>query len=159
MPPNCIQDPQHECFGLAEAEILKHQIQDIKDQIKQDREDRKRDRKSNKKDHKEFYHRMEFAEKAQALTQSQNAQILQTTLEIRAAQEEQSKSIQEIKSAQQAHQTAIETLTGKQTTQEKQIEDITKKPGKNWESLKTTVFSLIVAAIVTVVLAKIGLTA
>lgn len=156
--PNCIQHPEQECFGMAEAQILRQQIESMQEQMKQERKERKREHKGNKKDHKEFFRRMEFSEKAQALTQSQNAQILQTTLEIRAAQEEQSRSIQEIKAAQQAHATAIETLTGKQTTQEQKIEDITKKPGKNWESLKTTVFSLLVAAIVALVLAKIGLT-
>ena len=71
MPTNCIQDPQHECFGLAVAEILKHQMETMKEQLEQDRKDRKRDSKNNKKDHKQFFRRMGFAETSQALTQNQ----------------------------------------------------------------------------------------
>lgn len=128
--PNCIQDPQHDCFGLAEAEILKHQIQSIQDQMKQDRKDRKRDSKSNKKDHKEFYRRMEFSEKAQALTQNQLAQVLADT--------------QEIKSSLGQHGQAIS--------------DINSKPAKTWEKRVEQIVGLVIAAVVALVLAKIGLT-
>lgn len=127
--PNCIQDPQHECFGLAEAEILKQQLQTIQEQMKQERKDRKRENKSNKKDHKEFFRRMEFSEKAQALTQNQLAQILSDTQEIKAAQAQHSTEIQELHN----------------------------KPAKTWEDRKEQVIRLIIAAIVALVLAKIGL--
>lgn len=156
--PNCIQDPSHECFGLAEAEILKHQVQSIKEQLKQDRKDRKRDSKNNKKDHKEFFHRMEFAEKSQALTQNQLAQILQTSLDIKAGQDQQHSDIQEIKTAQQSHSASIASLEKKQEVQDKELEAITTKPAKNWENLKATVLAMVVTAVVTLVLAKIGLT-
>lgn len=128
--PNCIQDPQHDCFGLAEAEILKHQIQNIQDQMKQDRKNRKRDSKSNKKDHKEFYRRMEFSEKAQALTQNQLAQVLADT--------------QEIKASIGQHGQAIS--------------DINAKPAKTWEKRVEQIVGLVIAAVVGLVLAKIGLT-
>lgn len=127
--PNCIQDPQHECFGLAEAEVLKQQLQTIQEQMKQERKDRKRENKSNKKDHKEFFRRMEFSEKAQALTQNQLAQILSDTQEIKAAQAQHSAEIQELHN----------------------------KPAKTWEDRKEQVIRLIIAAIVTLLLAKIGL--
>lgn len=128
--PNCIQDPQHDCFGLAEAEILKHQIQSIQDQMKQDRKERKRDRRSNKKDHKEFYRRMEFAEKSQALTQNQIAQVLSDTQEIKDSLSEHGKAISEINS----------------------------KPAKTWEKRVEQIVGLVIAAVVALVLAKIGLT-
>lgn len=128
--PNCIQDPQHDCFGLAEAQILKHQIQSIQDQMKQDRKERKRDSKSNKKDHKEFYRRMEFSEKAQALTQNQLAQVLADT--------------QEIKASIGQHGQAIS--------------DINSKPAKAWEKRVEQIVGLVIAAVVGLVLAKIGLT-
>lgn len=128
--PNCIQDPQHDCFGLAETEILKHQIKNIQDQMKQDRKERKRDSKSNKKDHKEFYRRMEFAEKSQALTQNQIAQVLSDT--------------QEIKESLNEHRKAIS--------------DINTKPAKTWEKRVEQIVGLVIAAVVALVLAKIGLT-
>lgn len=128
--PNCIQDPQHDCFGLAEAEILKHQIQSIQDQMKQDRKERKRDSKSNKKDHKEFYRRMEFSEKAQALTQNQLAQVLADTQEIKASLGQHGQAISEINS----------------------------KPAKTWEKRVEQIVGLVITAVVALALAKIGLT-
>lgn len=128
--PNCIQDPQHECFGLAEAEIIKHQIKSMQGQMREDRKERKRDRKSNKKDHKEFYRRMEFSEKAQALTQNQLAQVLSDT--------------QEIKASLIQHGQAIS--------------DINTKPAKTWEKRAEQIVGLVIAAVVALVLAKIGLT-
>lgn len=127
---NCIQDPQHDCFGLAEAEILKHQIKSMQVQMREDRKERKRDRKSNKKDHKEFYRRMEFSEKAQALTQNQLAQVLSDT--------------QEIKASLIQHGQAIS--------------DINTKPAKTWEKRAEQIVGLVIAAVVALVLAKIGLT-
>lgn len=127
---NCIQDPQHECFGLAEAKIIKHQIKSMQDQMREDRKERKRDRKSNKKDHKEFYRRMGFSEKAQALTQNQLAQVLSDT--------------QEIKASLIQHGQAIS--------------DINTKPAKTWEKRAEQIVGLVIAAVVALVLAKIGLT-
>lgn len=62
--PNCIQDPSHDCFGLAEAEILKQHIENVEKQMERDRKDRKRDSKNNKKDHKERFCHMKFTEKS-----------------------------------------------------------------------------------------------
>lgn len=128
--PNCIQDPQHDCFGLAEAEILKHQIQNIEDQMKQARKEQKQDRKSNKKDHKEFYRRMEFSEKAQALTQNQLAQVLADTQEIKESLGQQGQA----------------------------ISDINAKPAKTWEKRVEQIVGLVITAVVALALAKIGLT-
>lgn len=72
MPPNCIKDSAQECIGYAEAQILKHQIEELVKKQEADRE-------NNRKDHKEFYERLEFGEKAQAVTQNQLAQILDDT--------------------------------------------------------------------------------
>lgn len=128
--PNCIQDPSHDCFGLAEAEILKQHIENVEKQMKQDRKERKREAKSNKKDHKEFYRRMESSERNQAITQNQLAQILCDTQEIKGTQTSQSQSISELK----------------------------EKPAKNWEKLVWQVITLVVAAVGGIVLGKIGLT-
>lgn len=127
---NCIQDPQHDCFGLAEAEILKHQLSAMQQQMEQERKDRKKDLKSNKKDHKEFYRRMEFAEKAQALTQNQLAQILTDTQDIKTSLEKHGEAISEINT----------------------------KPAKTWEKRVEQIVGLVIAAVVALVLAKIGLT-
>lgn len=128
--PNCVQDPSHDCFGLAEAEILAQQLKTMQQQMKQDRKEWKRDRKSNKKDHKEFYRRMEFAEKAQALTQSQLAQILGDTQDIKTSLEKHGEAIAEINT----------------------------KPAKAWEKRVEQIVGLVIAAVVGLVLAKIGLT-
>ena len=66
--------------------------------MKQARKEQKQDRRSNKKDHKEFYRRMEFAEKSQALTQNQIAQVLSDTQEIKDSLSEHGKAISEINS-------------------------------------------------------------
>lgn len=128
--PNCIQDPSHDCFGLAEAEILKQHIENVEKQMKEDRKERKREAKSNKKDHKEFYRRMESSERNQAITQNQLAQILCDTQEIKATQ----------------------------TTQNQVIAELKEKPAKNWEKRVEQVVGLVIAAVVALVLAKIGLT-
>ena len=156
--PNCIQHPEQECFGMAEAQILRQQMKSIERQIKQDKKERQREAKRNKKDHKEFYHRMEFSEKAQALTQSQLAQILQTAVEIKAGQDQQSVDILSIKTAQQSNSASIEKLEKQQEAQGKDIDAINEKPAKNWENLKSIVFAVVVTAIATLVLTRIGLT-
>lgn len=56
MPPNCIKDSAQECIGYAEAQILKHQIEELVKKQEADRE-------NNRKDHKEFYERLEFGER------------------------------------------------------------------------------------------------
>ena len=53
MPPNCVREPTQECIGYAEAQILKHQIEELVKKQEADRE-------NNRKDHKEFYERLEF---------------------------------------------------------------------------------------------------
>ena len=55
MPPNCIKDSAQECIGYAEAQILKHQIEELVKKQEADRE-------NNRKDHKEFYERLEFGD-------------------------------------------------------------------------------------------------
>lgn len=155
--PNCIQDPQHECFGLAEAEILKQQIESLRDEIRKDRKDRKRENKSNKKDHKEFFHRMEFGEKSQALTQNQLAQILQTSLEIKEGQERQAADIQATKTEQITQNAKLEQMEAEQKKQGKILDGITEKPAKTYEERKEQIIRLIVAAVVAVILARIGL--
>lgn len=155
--PNCIQDPQHDCFGLAEAEILKHQIESLRAEILKDRKDRKRENKSNKKDHKEFFRRMEFGEKSQALTQNQLAQILQTSLEIKEGQERQAADIQQTKSDQIAQNAKLEQMEAEQKKQGKILDGITEKPAKTYEERKEQIIRLVIAAVVAVILAKIGL--
>lgn len=155
--PNCIQDPQHECFGLAEAEILKQQIESLRDEIRKDRKDRKRENKSNKKDHKEFFRRMEFGEKSQALTQNQLAQILQTSLEIKEGQERQAADIQATKTEQITQNAKLEQMEAEQKKQGEILNGITEKPAKTYEERKEQIIRLIVAAVVAVILAKIGL--
>lgn len=155
--PNCIQDPQHDCFGLAEAEILKHQIESLRVEIQKDRKDRKRENKSNKKAHKEFFHRMEFGEKSQALTQNQLAQILQTSIEIKEGQERQAADIQATKTEQITQNAKLEQMEAEQKKQGKILNGITEKPAKTYEERKEQIIRLIVAAVVAVILAKIGL--
>lgn len=128
--PNCIQHPEQDCFGMAEAQILRQQIESMQEQMKQERKERKREHKGNKKDHKEFFRRMEFSEKAQALTQNQLAQVLSDT--------------QEIKASLIQHGQAIS--------------DINTKPAKTWEKRAEQIVGLVIAAVVALVLAKIGLT-
>lgn len=155
--PNCIQHPEQECFGMAEAQILRQQIESMQEQMKQERKERKREHKGNKKDHKELFHRMEFGEKSQALTQNQLAQILQTSLEIKEGQERQAADIQQTKSDQIAQNAKLEQMEAEQKKQGKILDGITEKPAKTYEERKEQIIRLIVAAVVAVILAKIGL--
>lgn len=95
----CIIDPSKDCLGLAQAQILEQKINQLAEQ-------QKRNYDENRAAHKEFYNRLEFGERAQAVTQNQLAQILSDTSEIKDAVNEQ----------------------------KKEIVNITKKPAKHWEA-------------------------
>lgn len=85
----CIKDPERECLGLAEAKIIEHKIEQIIER-------QNKEYQENRTAHKEFYNRIEFGERAQAVTQNQLAQILADTGEIKGAVSEQSKEISAI---------------------------------------------------------------
>lgn len=85
----CIKDPSQECLGLAEAKIIEHKIEQIIERQNKEYEE-------NRSAHKEFYNRLEFGEKAQAVTQNQLAQILSDTSETKSMIGELSNKINEI---------------------------------------------------------------
>lgn len=86
MPPNCVKDPTQDCIGYAEAQILKHQIEDL---VKKQADYQE----NNRKDHKEFYERLEAGDRAQAVTQNQLAEILSDTNEIKTDLKEKAKEL------------------------------------------------------------------
>lgn len=85
----CIKDPERECLGLAEAKIIEHKIEQIIER-------QNKEYKENRTAHKEFYNRIEFGERAQAVTQNQLAQILNDTGETKGMIGELSNKINEI---------------------------------------------------------------
>ena len=133
MPPNCVREPTQECIGYAEAQILKHQIEELVKKQAADRE-------NNRKDHKEFYERLEFGEKAQAVTQNQLAQILDDTSEIKT----------DLKDSRKELTTAIEK-------QNQAITDLQMKPAHKWDMLGKEVLKLVIALVFGIVAAAIGL--
>ena len=86
MPPNCVQDPTKECLGYAEAQILRHQIEELSKKQTEYQE-------KNSKDHKEFYERLEAGDRAQAVTQNQLAEILSDTNEIKSDLKERAREL------------------------------------------------------------------
>lgn len=86
MPPNCVKDPTQDCIGYAEAQILKHQIEDLAKKQAEYQE-------NNRKDHKEFYERLEAGDRAQAVTQNQLAEILSDTNEIKSDLKERAREL------------------------------------------------------------------
>lgn len=61
---NCILDPQRECLGLAKAESLEEQLREHKEK--------------SSKDHREMYDRIRQLEIANAKTDTQYGQIMET---------------------------------------------------------------------------------
>lgn len=118
----CIRDPDSECLGLAQAKIIEHKIEQIVERMEKDYVE-------NRESHKEFYRRLEFEEKAQAVTQNQLAQILSDTSEIKSSL----------------------------ASQNKEINSIQKKPAKRWESVVEKVIMLIIGAVFALLSTKIGL--
>lgn len=133
MPPNCIREPDKDCIGYAEAQIIKASLEDLQKTVKSDR-------KKNRKDHKEFYNRLEFGEKAQALTQQQLAQILDDTNEIKT----------DLKGRAQDLTTVIEK-------QNAAIHDMQMKPAHKWDMLGKEVFKLVITLVFGIVIAALGL--
>lgn len=84
--PNCVRDPTQDCIGFAEAQVLKHKIEELarKQEEAQER---------NRMDHKEFYQRLEAGDRAQAVTQNQLAEILSDTQEIKTDLKTQTKEL------------------------------------------------------------------
>lgn len=61
---NCIIDPQRECLGIARAEMLEKQVEEY--------------REKSSKDHREMYDRIRQLEIANARTDTQYGQIMET---------------------------------------------------------------------------------
>lgn len=61
---NCILDPQRDCLGLARAEMLEKQVEEY--------------REKSSKDHREMYDRIRQLEIANARTDTQYGQIMET---------------------------------------------------------------------------------
>ena len=61
---NCILDPQRDCLGLARAEMLEKQVEEY--------------REKSSKDHREMYDRIRQLEIANAKTDTQYGQIMET---------------------------------------------------------------------------------
>ncbi len=61
---NCILDPQRDCLGLAKAEMLEKQVEEY--------------REKSSKDHREMYDRIRQLEIANAKTDTQYGQIMET---------------------------------------------------------------------------------
>lgn len=118
----CIKNPESECHGLAQVQILEHKIEQIVERMEKDYVE-------NRESHKEFYRRLEFGERAQAVTQNQLAQILADTSEIKSSL----------------------------ALQNEEINSIQQKPAKRWESIVEKVIMLIVGAVFALVSTKIGL--
>ena len=137
MPPNCVRDPTQDCIGYAEAQILRHQLEELsrKQAEYQDR---------NSQDHKEFYNRLEFGEKAQAVTQQQLAQILTDTTEIKADVKEQSKALTTAIEGQKASlSNAIEKQNEKIEQQNRAITEMQMEPAQKWKKLTWEVVKIL----------------
>ena len=150
MPPNCVRDPTQDCIGYAEAQILRHQIEVLTKQQEALTKQQDEYQESNKKDHKEFFNRLEFGEKAQALTQQQLAQILTDTSEIKSDLKERAKDLT----------TAIEgknkTIDEKIQKHEQAIHDLQMEPAKKWKFLSNETFKLVIAFVFGVVVVALG---
>lgn len=144
MPPNCVHDPTQDCIGYAEAQILRHQIEELSKKQEAYQE-------SNKADHKEFYSRLEFGEKAQAVTQQQLAQILTDTSEIKADLKERAK---ELTDAIEGKNRAIDEKIQKH---EQAIHDLQMKPARKWEFLSNETFKIVIAVAAAIILTVLGL--
>lgn len=86
MPPNCVRDPTQDCIGYAEAQIIRHQLEELSKKQAEYQE-------KNSKDHKEFYERLEAGDRAQAVTQNQLAEILSDTNEIKSDLKERAREL------------------------------------------------------------------
>lgn len=118
----CVKNPESECLGLAQAQIIEHKIEQIMERMEKDYVE-------NRESHKEFYRRLEFGEKAQAVTQNQLAQILSDTSEIKSSL----------------------------ALQNKEINSIQQKPAKRWENVVEKVIMLIIGAAFALISTKIGI--
>ena len=130
MPPNCVRDPTQDCIGYAEAQILRAQLEALSKQQADYQEE-------NKKDHKEFYDRLEFGEKAQAVTQNQLAQILDDTREIKSDLKERAKELTD------AIDGKNRSIDEKLQKHEQAIHDLQMEPAKKWKSLTWEVVKIL----------------
>ena len=146
MPPNCVQDPTKECLGYAEAQILRHQIEELSKKQTEYQE-------KNSKDHKEFYERLEAGDRAQAVCPAhckgphqifshgggpgalvyQLAEILSDTNEIKSDLKERARELTNA------------------------ITELRMKPAKKWDNLSDKVLFTLVSALIGAALAYIGL--
>lgn len=144
MPPNCRNDPEKDCIGYAEAQVIRASVEDLKKTVKADK-------KKNRKDHKEFFQRLQFGEQAQALTQQQLAQILSDTAEIKNDLKEKAG---ELSAALGDRNQSLSDAIEKQNAV---IHDIQMQPARKWNMLGKEVFKLLIALVFGIVIAALGL--
>ena len=133
MPENC---EQNSCRALAK---LEQEVKDI--------------RERNGTDHKEFREQIQKIERDEARQEGKLDSIASTLSDLKADNKEIIGKLTPLT----AKVDKLDDISGDVKKLDTEVEEIKARPGKKWESIAGQVVGLIVAAIVGMVLARIGL--
>lgn len=89
----CVKNPEMECVGVAEVQMLKQQVDSLSQAFREERSE-------NRKEHGEFFDRLNSGERFQAVTQAQLSQIMIDTGEIKSDIKTLASSVQNAKQEQ-----------------------------------------------------------
>lgn len=145
MPDNrtCLVDPERDCYGLKKAMELEVELDDF--------------RAHNDKSHKEFFDRLAVLEKQDAVQMEQYKNIMEKLsglTDTLAEMKNDSKSVVE-KMSPLIHR--VEDLEKKYESINADVKVMKEKPAKRWETLVEKVMWAVAAAVITIILSKIGL--
>lgn len=143
MEEKCILDPNRDCLGLIKARELEEEFSDF--------------RKRNDSSHKEYYDRLAVLEQQNAVQNEQYRNIMEKLASMTESLKEIKEDSKEMVGKLSPLTHRVDELEKRCDTMAADVKFMKEKPGKKWDTIVEKIVWLIVAAVVGLALAKIGL--
>lgn len=140
---SCAMNQERECVCLAKVQELERELHDIKSR--------------NEKTHSNFYDRLAVLERYDAVQTEQYKNIMEKLGNLTDTLTEMKNDSKEMmdKMAPLTHR--VKDLEDKYESISADVKAIKEKPGKRWDTLVEKIMWAVAAAVITIVLSKIGL--
>lgn len=143
MPDKCILNPETDCIGKMKAEKVEEKLDDL---IHENRES-----------HKRFGERLDVLERHDAVRTERDVRILEKLDDLGKGVKELTDDVKETTQKIPMVEHRVEKLEVSVESNKHDVDELQEKPGKRWETIVGQIIGLVVAAVVGLVLAKIGL--
>lgn len=143
MEEKCILDPTKDCLGLIKARELEHDLEDL--------------RKRNDSSHKEYYDRLAVLERQNAVQNEQYRNIMEKLVSVTENLVELKDGNKELVSTLSPLKHRVDDLEKKYDGIAADVKMIKEKPGKRFDGILDKIIGFFIAAVLTIIAAKIGL--